>query len=123
MLPQSDTEAFLWAKRAADAGLAKAMYAVGYFYEVAIGTPPNQRQCVTYTFPTGVVKTDEKKIKKNRASSMYEKAAKLGDTRAADRLNGIVAGRVANEAIVQRDGGDGNGEVPRHKDKDGCVIM
>lgn len=54
---------------------------------------------------------------------MYEKAAKLGDTRAADRLNGIVAGRVANEAIVQRDGGDGNGEVPRHKDKDGCVIM
>ena len=46
MLPQSDTEAFLWAKRAADAGLAKAMYAVGYFYEVAIGTPPNQRQCV-----------------------------------------------------------------------------
>ena len=64
-----------------------------------------------------------KKNKKNRASSMYEKAAKLGDTRAADRLNGIVAGRVANEAIVQRDGGDGNGEVPRHKDKDGCVIM
>jgi TPR repeat protein len=44
VLPQSDTEAFLWAKRAADAGLAKAMYAVGYFYEVAIGTPPNQHQ-------------------------------------------------------------------------------
>ncbi|KAH9047024.1 HCP-like protein [Lactarius deliciosus] len=40
VLPQSDTEAFLWAKRAADAGLAKAMYAVGYFYEVSIGTPP-----------------------------------------------------------------------------------
>ena len=49
VLPQSDTEAFLWAKRAADAGLAKAMYAVGYFYEVAIGTPPNHHQCV-HTF-------------------------------------------------------------------------
>jgi TPR repeat protein len=41
VLPQSDTEAFLWAKRAGDGGLAKAMYAVGYFYEVGIGTPPN----------------------------------------------------------------------------------
>ncbi|CAG8579036.1 15317_t:CDS:2, partial [Acaulospora colombiana] len=41
VLPQSDTEAFLWAKRAADAGLAKAQYAVGYFYETGIGTPPS----------------------------------------------------------------------------------
>lgn len=34
MLPQSDTEAYLWAKKAAEAGLAKAQYAVGYFTEV-----------------------------------------------------------------------------------------
>lgn len=46
MLPQSDTEAFLWAKKAADAGLAKAMYAVGYFLEVGIGTSPNMSECV-----------------------------------------------------------------------------
>jgi len=39
VLPQSDTEAYLWAKKAADGGLAKAMYAVGYFTEVGIGTP------------------------------------------------------------------------------------
>jgi TPR repeat protein len=38
VLPQSDTEAYLWAKKAADGGLAKAMYAVGYFLEVGIGT-------------------------------------------------------------------------------------
>jgi TPR repeat protein len=101
VLPQSDTEAFLWAKRAADAGLAKAMYAVGYFYEVAIGTPPNPRQ----------------------ASSMYEKAAKLGDTRATDRLNGIVAGRVDPDTIVQRDGGDDAVDMLRYKEKEGCVIM
>jgi TPR repeat protein len=48
VLPQSDTEAFLWAKRAADGGLAKAMYAVGYFCEVGIGTPPNQQECVYF---------------------------------------------------------------------------
>jgi uncharacterized protein len=48
VLPQSDTEAFLWAKRAAEGGLAKAMYAVGYFYEVGIGTIPNQPECVHF---------------------------------------------------------------------------
>lgn len=35
VLPQSDTEAYLWAKKAAGMGLAKAEYAVGYFTEVA----------------------------------------------------------------------------------------
>ncbi|KAI0937420.1 hypothetical protein AcV5_005334 [Taiwanofungus camphoratus] len=47
VLPQSDTEAFLWAKKAAEAGLVKAMYAVGYFLEVGIGTQPNMSECVT----------------------------------------------------------------------------
>ena len=46
VLPQSDTEAFLWAKKAAEAGLGKAMYAVGYFLEVGIGTEPNLQECV-----------------------------------------------------------------------------
>jgi TPR repeat protein len=50
VLPQSDTEAFLWAKKAADAGLAKAMYAVGYFLEVGIGTTPNMSEFV-WNFP------------------------------------------------------------------------
>lgn len=34
VLPQSDTEAYLWAKRAANMGLPKAEYAMGYFTEV-----------------------------------------------------------------------------------------
>ena len=34
VLPQSDTEAYLWAKKAAGMGLAKAEYAFGYFTEV-----------------------------------------------------------------------------------------
>ncbi|EXJ63596.1 uncharacterized protein A1O5_11357 [Cladophialophora psammophila CBS 110553] len=38
LLTQSDTEAFLWARKAASSGLAKAEYAMGYFYEVGIGT-------------------------------------------------------------------------------------
>lgn len=41
ILQQSDTEAYLWARKAASSGLAKAEYAMGYFTEVGIGVPPN----------------------------------------------------------------------------------
>jgi TPR repeat protein len=41
VLQQSDTEAYLWARKAAMAGLAKAEYAMGYFTEVGIGVPEN----------------------------------------------------------------------------------
>ncbi|KAI1311591.1 hypothetical protein EDD11_003366 [Mortierella claussenii] len=37
VLKQSDTEAYLWAKKAADKGLARAEYALGYYTEVGIG--------------------------------------------------------------------------------------
>ncbi|OAA61666.1 Tetratricopeptide-like helical [Niveomyces insectorum RCEF 264] len=41
VLQQSDTEAYLWARKAAMAGLTKAEYAMGYFTEVGIGVPAN----------------------------------------------------------------------------------
>ena len=41
VLQQSDTEAYLWARKAAQAGMAKAEYAMGYFTEVGIGAPAN----------------------------------------------------------------------------------
>ena len=50
VLPQSDTEAYLWAQKAADNGLVKAMYAVGYFLEVGIGTPANMTAYVNLVF-------------------------------------------------------------------------
>ena len=52
VLPQSDTEAYLWAMRAAEAGLTKAMYAAGYFLEVGIGTEPNMQECVPPISPS-----------------------------------------------------------------------
>ena len=39
ILEQSDTEAYLWARKAAMSGLAKAEFAMGYFTEVGIGAP------------------------------------------------------------------------------------
>ena len=41
VLQQSDTEAYLWARKAAQSGLAKAEYAMGYFTEVVC---PDQYQ-------------------------------------------------------------------------------
>lgn len=41
VLGQNDTEAYLWARKAAMAGLAKAEYAMGYFTEMGIGVPAN----------------------------------------------------------------------------------
>ena len=41
VLQQSDTEAYLWARKAAHTGLAKAEYAMGYFTEVGIGVTAN----------------------------------------------------------------------------------
>jgi TPR repeat protein len=41
ILAQSDTEAYLWARKSANSGLSKAEYAMGYFTETGIGVAPN----------------------------------------------------------------------------------
>lgn len=41
IIQQSDTEAYLWARKAAEKGLAKAEYALGYYTEVGIGVGAN----------------------------------------------------------------------------------
>ena len=55
ILQQSDTEAYLWARKAALSGLAKAEYAMGYFTEVVcpeqshISSP--HQQCLLEIIP------------------------------------------------------------------------
>lgn len=89
ILPQSDTEAYLWAKKAAEQGLAKAEYAVGYFTEMGIGTVKDLPE----------------------AKAWYKKAADHGDKRANQRIaalqgrgggpNGL-AGVGATPTVVNR---------------------
>ncbi|KAF9584452.1 hypothetical protein BGW38_006426 [Lunasporangiospora selenospora] len=67
VLPQSDAEAYIWAKRAADKGLAKALHAMGYFTEVGIGPRKDMEQAIEW----------------------YKKAAEAGDKRATQRLEGV----------------------------------
>ncbi|KAL5490126.1 hypothetical protein ACEPAI_4959 [Sanghuangporus weigelae] len=64
VLKQSDSEAYLWARRAANKGLSTAEYAVGYFSEVGIG-----------------VKQDIELAKR-----WYMRAAAQGNKRAMNRL-------------------------------------
>ncbi|TDL27185.1 HCP-like protein [Rickenella mellea] len=64
VLKQSDSEAYLWARRAANKGLSKAEYAVGYYAEVGIG-----------------VKQDVELAKR-----WYMRAAAQGNKRAMNRL-------------------------------------
>lgn len=103
VLPQSDTEAFLWAQKAAEGGLAKAIYAVGYFLEVGIGTPADMSQSISY----------------------YKRAADLGDKRAAQRLKGSTNQPQHQPggpgSVLGRDGNGVEG-VKAAKDKE-CVIM
>ncbi|ORX92101.1 HCP-like protein [Basidiobolus meristosporus CBS 931.73] len=92
ILKQSDTEAYLWARKAADKGLAKAEYAVGYYSEVGIG-----------------VRQDLDEAKK-----WYMRAAAQGNKRAMQRLAelkkfGASGGQKQN---ISRD----------KQNSDGCVI-
>ncbi|EPQ31365.1 uncharacterized protein PFL1_00700 [Pseudozyma flocculosa PF-1] len=64
VLKQSDSEAYLWARRAATKGIAKAEYAVGYYSEVGIGVTAD---------------LDE-------AKRWYMRAAAQGNKRAMQRL-------------------------------------
>ncbi|KAI9275513.1 hypothetical protein BDA99DRAFT_495660 [Phascolomyces articulosus] len=81
ILPQSDEQAYVWARRAAEQELPKAEYAVGYFTEVGIGTVKNAQEAMVW----------------------YKKAAEHGDKRAIQRLQGKVQGNKSNK---KKNGGE-----------------
>jgi TPR repeat protein len=65
VLPQSDTDAYRWVKRAADGKLPCAMFAIGYFSEKGIGCEIDSQEAIGW----------------------YQKAALAGDAKAIDKLN------------------------------------
>jgi TPR repeat protein len=66
ILPRNEFEAYLWARKAADKGLAKAEYAIAYFLEHGIGVQPDLEE----------------------ARRWYLRAAGQGNSRAIARLKG-----------------------------------
>ncbi len=91
ILPQSDTEAYLWAKKAAEQGLAKAEYAVGYFTEVST-TPfrSGAYLCERLWCSRDIPRTSQMGIgtvKDVREAKMwYKRAQEHGDRRANQRV-------------------------------------
>ncbi|KAH6648483.1 hypothetical protein BKA67DRAFT_522672 [Truncatella angustata] len=105
ILEKDEEEAYEWAKRAADLGLVKAEYAVGYFTEMGIGC---RRDIL-------------------EANVWYVKAADSGDERAKQRLAAIraaVSGGTPMEVAPPR-----NAKMRKAAPKEGakddkeCVIM
>ncbi|EXJ86448.1 hypothetical protein A1O3_03399 [Capronia epimyces CBS 606.96] len=94
LLTQSDAEAFLWARKAASSGLAKAEYAMGYFNEVGIGT---------------AVDLDE-------ARRWYYRAASQNFGKARERLEEMRRGQKMSKTRVSRS------NVNRQSDGE-CVVM
>lgn len=68
LLPPSDEQAYAWAICAAQSGLPRAEYAVGYFFEMGIGTEKDQKIALEW----------------------YQRAADHGEKRAIQRLNPTV---------------------------------
>ncbi|RYP74649.1 hypothetical protein DL771_002915 [Monosporascus sp. 5C6A] len=101
VLEKDEEEAYEWARRAADLGLVKAQYAVGYFTEMGIGC---RRDIL-------------------EANVWYVKAADSGDERAKQRLAAIraaVSGGTPMEVAPPR-----SGKVRKNQTKDDkeCVVM
>ena len=92
LLQQSDTEAYLWARKAAQSGLAKAEYAMGYYSEVGIGCQSNIDEAKKWYF---------------RAAGKFQPCdpgeldtdnfAAQGDNRAKERLEEIKRGGARKE--------------------------
>ncbi|KAF9472601.1 HCP-like protein, partial [Pholiota conissans] len=92
VLKQSDSEAYLWARRAANKGLSKAEYAVGYYAEVGIGI----KQDVEF------------------AKRWYMRAAAQGNKRAMNRLTEMKRMGAGKRGNIAR--------PTRQQAKDECII-
>ncbi|KAK9895428.1 HCP-like protein [Cystobasidium minutum MCA 4210] len=93
VLKPSDSEAYLWARRAANKGLSKAEYAVGYYSEVGIG-----------------VKADLEEAK-----MWYLRAAASGNRRAMQRLSELK--KMGNRKAQQ------GARPTRQQAEKECIIM
>lgn len=100
MLPRNEEEAYEWAVRAADRGLAKAQYAAGYFLENGIGC---DRDILAST-------------------SYYRKAAQGGDDRAVERLK-VNRQLASQQQTKHRKRKEDNEDGDKEGSKKECIIM
>ncbi|KAJ3361640.1 hypothetical protein GGF32_007108 [Allomyces javanicus] len=111
-VPQSDDQAFEWMKRAAESGLVKAFFALGYFYEEGIGTPGDPKLALEW----------------------YQRALAKGDKRAGPKISAlkqVVAGSATMATLGRRRAQPAPPETENERERirkartgeDACVIM
>jgi TPR repeat protein len=76
-LPQSDLEAFKWVKRAADRGLPRALFAMGYFSEKGIGQEVGSKEESDEFYKRAAEAGNEKAMKKFKDNQKLFKAKSL----------------------------------------------
>ncbi|THY97637.1 HCP-like protein [Aureobasidium pullulans] len=100
VLEKDEVEAYEWSKRAAELGLAKAEYAVGYFTEMGIGCRRDPLE----------------------ANVWYVKAADKGNETAKQRLDIIRAAASGDSGIPMAKGKAKTKELGGSKEKE-CIVM
>ncbi|KAH0301321.1 HCP-like protein, partial [Aureobasidium melanogenum] len=100
VLEKDEVEAYEWAKRAAELGLAKAEYAVGYFTEMGIGCRRDPLE----------------------ANVWYVRAADKGNETAKQRLDIIRAAASGDSGIPMAKGKAKTKELGGSKEKE-CLVM
>jgi TPR repeat protein len=82
VIQQSDTEAYLWARKAAEHGLAKAEYALGYYTEVGIGVTPNLDEAKRWYYKAASMSltplSPERRLTRERPTAPQGTAATAG---------------------------------------------
>ncbi|ESZ94794.1 hypothetical protein SBOR_4813 [Sclerotinia borealis F-4128] len=94
ILQQSDMEAYLWAKKAAMAKLAKAEYAMGYYSEEGIGTAKSLEdakrwywRAAAQNFPKAREKLEELKRSGGKQSNNNKGREKISRSKGANQKN------------------------------------
>lgn len=105
-LIQSDSEASRWVSLAAEGGLGKAMFAMGYFCEMGIGGEKDVSKAVEWY--KRAEKSDDKEVKEKATKKLGE--LELGSVGGSGTMGSGSTGR------------NGGSEV-RKKKKGKCVIM
>ncbi|KNZ64449.1 hypothetical protein VP01_1028g3 [Puccinia sorghi] len=93
VLRQSDSEAYLWARRAASKGLPKAEYAVGYYAEVGIGVKQDIEEAKRWYMRAATNKN-------KRAMQRLTELKKMGSQKPAKRQARPTRDQAASECVI-----------------------
>ena len=120
VLGQSDTEAYLWARKAAIAGLAKAEYAMGYFTEVGIGVPTNMEDAKRwYWRAAGKRQTPLSDNPTKRESNIADNIPAQDFPKARERLEEL---KRAGRSVPRQRERISRGRIERQQEGD-CTVM